>query len=55
MSPFLPEGGPAIVEIDVPAAITDLGIDAGGEVRFEPGFGLEELLQAWPELAKRVV
>ena len=36
-------------------AIADLGIDAGGEIRFEPGFGLEELLDAWPQLTKRIV
>ncbi|MBI3823065.1 MAG: hypothetical protein HY289_10360 [Planctomycetes bacterium] len=52
---FPNEGGPAIVEIDVPTEIADLAIDAGGELRFEPGFGLEELLQAWPMIPKRVV
>jgi hypothetical protein len=26
-----------------------------GEIRFEPGMGLEELLEAWPQLAKRIV
>ncbi len=26
-----------------------------GEVRFEPGLGLEELRQAWPNLVKRIV
>ncbi len=49
------EGGPAILEIDVPEEIAALGIDAGGEIRFEPGSGLEELQQAWPTLAKRIV
>ncbi len=52
---FPNEGGPAIVEIEVPDDIVDLAIDAGGEIRFEPGFGLEELLQAWPTVTKRVV
>src|SRR5262245_15322588 len=52
---FPSEGGPAIIEIDVPGDIVDLAIDAGGEIRFEPGFGLEELVQAWPTIAKRMV
>ena len=52
---FPNEGGPVIVEIEVPADIIDLAIDAGGEIRFEPGFGLEELRQAWPRISKRMV
>jgi hypothetical protein len=52
---FPNEGGPAIVEIEVPADIIDLAIDAGGEIRFEPGFGLEELRRAWHQLPKRIV
>ncbi len=52
---FPNEGGPAVIEIDVPSDIADFGIDAGGEIRFEPGFGLEELLEAWPQIAKRIV
>jgi hypothetical protein len=35
--------------------IADLAIDAGGDIRFEPGFGLEELVSAWPTITKRVV
>src|SRR6266581_7411802 len=34
---FPAEGGPAIVEIEVPDDIVALAIDAGGEFRFEPG------------------
>jgi hypothetical protein len=52
---FPKEGGPAIVEVDVPDAIVALGFHPGGEVWFGPGFGLEELLAAWPALGKRVV
>jgi hypothetical protein len=52
---FPNEGGPAVVEIEVPDDIAALGINAGGEIRFEPGFGLEELMQAWPTITKRVV
>ena len=49
---FPDEGGPAIIEIEVPESIVRKA-DLGGEVRFEPGFGLEELLEAWPSLPKR--
>src|SRR2546429_664915 len=31
---FPTEGGPAIIEIEVPDDIADLAIDAGGEIRF---------------------
>jgi hypothetical protein len=51
---FANEGGPAIVEIEVPESIVAKA-DLGGEVRFEPGFGLEELLAMWSSLAKRIV
>src|SRR5438270_10826445 len=51
---FPNEGGPAIVETEVPEEIAVLAIDAGGEFRFEPGYGLEELLKAWPTISKRV-
>jgi hypothetical protein len=49
---FPAEGG---VEIEVPEAIAELGIDASGEIRFEPGFGLAELMSSWPTIAKRVL
>jgi hypothetical protein len=52
---FPNEGGPAIVEVEVPQAIVDLAINAGGDIRFEPGCGLEELLAAWPTLPKRIL
>ena len=42
---FPDEGGPAIIEIEVPQSIVQKA-DLGGEVRFEPGFGIEELLVA---------
>jgi hypothetical protein len=51
---FPQEGGPAILEIEVPASIVALAVHPGGEVLFLPGFGLEELLTAWPQLSKRV-
>src|SRR5262249_13389361 len=60
---FPNEGGPAILEIQVPAWIVDILLNdplqgafaRSGEARFEPGFGLEELLAEWPTLAKRVI
>ena len=52
---FPQEGGPAILEIDVPEPIVSLTVHPGGEVWFGPGFGLEELLAAWPLISKRVV
>lgn len=60
---FPTEGGPVILEIDVPAWIVDviladaIGADLArsGEVRFEPGVGLGELLHEWPNIPKRIV
>jgi hypothetical protein len=52
---FPAEGGPAILEIEVPASIVALAVHPGGEVWFGQGFGLEELLTAWPGISKRVV
>jgi hypothetical protein len=60
---FPNEGGPAILEVDVPAWIVDLlandpyaaMVVNSGELRFEPDLGLRELQQAWPTLAKRIV
>jgi len=52
---FPQEGGPAILEVDVPTSIVNLAVHPGGEVWFGKGFGLEELLAAWPSISKRVV
>ena len=51
---FPQEGGPAILEIDVPDSIVALAVHPGGEVWFGAGFGLEELLAAWPRISKSV-
>jgi hypothetical protein len=51
---FPNEGGPAILEIEVPESIVRKA-DIKGEVRFEPGFGFEELLAAWPTIPKRIL
>lgn len=51
---FPGEGGAVILEIEVPEAIVQKA-DLGGEVRFEPGFGLEELLAVWASLPKRIL
>jgi hypothetical protein len=52
---FPNEGGPAILEMEVPDWIVALAVHPGGEVWFDAGFGLEELLAAWPGIAKKVV
>jgi hypothetical protein len=53
---FPEEGGPVLVEVEVPVEIIDMtGGDLGGDIRFEPGFGLEELREVWPSLAKRII
>ena len=60
---FPDEGGPAILEVAVPAWIMAIlysdvianGLARGGEIRFEPESGLDELRAEWHTLAKRVI
>lgn len=60
---FPDEGGPAILEVVVPAWILAIlyadpiaaGLARGGEIRFEPESGLNELRTEWPALTKRVI
>ena len=52
---FPAEGGPAIVEIEVPEEIVQQASDTGGEIRFSLRNGLEELLTAWPTIPKRIL
>jgi hypothetical protein len=52
---FPEEGGAAILEIEVPRDIADLASREGGDFRFLPGYGLEELRHAWDTLPKRIV
>ncbi len=60
---FPAEGGLVILEIDVPVGIVQVVFDdpigglwaASGEIRFEPGSGLEELIREWPIIPKRVI
>lgn len=60
---FPNEGGPAILEVSVPAWIMALlyadplaaGLARGGEIRFEPESGLDELRTEWHNLKKRVI
>jgi hypothetical protein len=48
--------------MDVPTWVVDIlladtymaAFARSGEARFEPGFGLEELLLEWPDLTKSV-
>lgn len=54
---FPDEGGPVILAVDVPneivrAAVNDWFLPGQGLVRFDPGAGYEELLAAWPVVAK---
>jgi hypothetical protein len=60
---FPDEGGAVILEVEVPAWIVDIlrndpfaaMVVQSHEIRFEPGLGLEELRQAWPNLVMRIV
>ena len=60
---FPTEGGPVILEIEVPARIVDVvladaignGLARSGEVRFDPGVGLDDLLREWPNIPKRII
>src|SRR5262249_52537777 len=60
---FPHEGGPAILEVMVPAWIMAIvyadpiaaGLARSGEVRFEPESGLNELRAEWPNLSRRVI
>ena len=49
------EGGPAILEVEVPVAIIMRAWDFTAEIEFWPGAGLEELKAAWPTLTKRIL
>jgi hypothetical protein len=49
---FAGEGGPAVVNVKVPKSVAEEAIVTDGEVRFEPGAGLEELLSVWSRLEK---
>jgi len=60
---FPNEGGPAILEIEVPAAILAI-LEAdpnardsmnSGDTLFDPAVGIAELIAAWPTLTKRVI
>ena len=57
---FPGEGGPAILEVDVPGDVVANAFawflpGSQGLVQFDIGDGIEELLAAWPDLAKRVI
>ena len=58
-SAFPDEGGPVILVVDVPddivqRAVNDWFLISQGLVQFDPGAGLEELIVAWPSLAKEI-
>jgi hypothetical protein len=60
---FPDEGGPAILEVSVPASIMTIlyadpiaaGLARSGEIRFELESGLRELRAEWHNLPKRVI
>jgi hypothetical protein len=60
---FPDEGGPAILEVSVPARIMAIvyadpiaaGLARSGEIRFDPESGLKELRAEWRNLTKRVI
>jgi hypothetical protein len=60
---FPDEGGPAILEVTVPARIMALlyadpiaaALARSGEIRFDPESGLNELLAEWRNLTRRVI
>jgi hypothetical protein len=60
---FPGEGGPAILEVSVPAWIMAIlyadpiaaALARGNEIRFEPECGLTELRAEWHKLVKRVI
>jgi hypothetical protein len=60
---FPDEGGPVILEVEVPERIMAIHLsnpDAvfvirGGEIRFEAWCGLNELLAEWSNLVKRII
>jgi hypothetical protein len=60
---FPDEGGPAILEVSVPARIMALlhadsiadRLALSGEIRFDPESGLNELRAEWHNLQKRVI
>lgn len=56
---FPDEGGPAILAVDVPDAIVQSALNdwfplSQGLIQFDYGAGLEELVAAWPSLAKEI-
>ena len=56
---FPDEGGPAILEVDVPEYVVAAAENAWfpisqGIVQFDIGAGIEELQKIWPDLLKRI-
>ncbi len=49
---FQDEGGPSVIYVDVPISIIKKSIRTSGEVRFEKGYGLDELYNIWKSLNK---
>lgn len=57
---FPDEGGPVIVEVEVPDEIVSIAVSpwfplSQGVVQFDEGAGLTELRDAWPTLSKQII
>jgi hypothetical protein len=52
---FPDEGGPAILEMEVPEELVAKAINNVSEIRFWSGYGLEELCDAWTSIPKRIL
>lgn len=59
---FPNEGGAVLLRLEVPSDIVDsiyadpisAAVAESGEIRFDPGYGLEELIAEWSKLVKQV-
>ena len=56
---FPDEGGPVVLVVEVPDDIVQRAVSdwfplSQGLIQFDPGTGLEELVAAWPTLAKEI-
>lgn len=57
---FPDEGGPIIIELDVPEDVIEKAESpwlprSGGVIQFDPDNGLEELLDMWNNISKRLI
>ena len=48
------EGGPVILEMDIPVDIARLSMTPTGEYQFDDGHGITELIAVWRTIEKRI-